>query len=231
MTYYEKNLAQFFMLATLSPMKNHAVRRVLRPLDQARIVEDPAATPGGQQFYGEAIRELRNARGWTLNDLAESTGLSVGFLSRIERDTAQPSIKALHEISRSLDISIGWFFRSEVELNSPESKYVVRANRRRKLGFQSGITDELLSPNLSGQLELLLSRFPPGSESGSEAYAHIGEEAGVVVEGTLEIWVGDNVFVLEAGDSFSFPSTEPHRYRNPGAAHAVVIWAVTPPSY
>ena len=108
---------------------------------------------------------------------------------------------------------------------------MVRRARRRRLDFSAGIVDELLSPTLAGPLELLASRFPPGASSGEAPYTHDGEEAGVVIRGRLELWVDGEVLPLEAGDSFGFPSTLPHRYRNPDAEEAEVIWAITPPSY
>ena len=57
------------------------------------------------------------------------------------------------------------------------------------------------------------------------------EEAGLVVSGRLDLWIDGVEVRLEAGDSFSFPSTLPHRYRNPGRGGTVVVWAMTPPSY
>ena len=80
-------------------------------------------------------------------------------------------------------------------------------------------------------LELLVSRFPPGSASGSQPYPHRGEEAGVVIEGMLELWIESEKFLLKTGDSFSFLSNKPHRYRNTSKREAVVLWVVTPPTY
>ena len=166
----------------------------------------------------------------TLTELAEASGLSVGYLSLVERDLATPSIKALHAISAALGTTIGWFFAAG-DVPNEERDLVVRRKRRRRLDYSAGIVDELLSPNLTGALELLASRFPPGASSGDEPYTHAGEEAGVVIRGRLEMWVDGRVLLLEAGDSFGFPSSQPHRYRNPGPEEAEVIWAITPPSY
>jgi quercetin dioxygenase-like cupin family protein len=58
-----------------------------------------------------------------------------------------------------------------------------------------------------------------------------GEEGGLVVEGMLELWIENEKFLLKAGDIFSFPSTKPHRYRNPSKREAVVLWVITPPTY
>jgi transcriptional regulator with XRE-family HTH domain len=182
------------------------------------------------QKIGREIRGLRKARGLTLSELAEKSGLSIGYLSLLERDRATPSINALHAISRALGVTISWFFDANAA-PVEERGFVVRRARRRRLEFSAGIVDELLSPSLEGSLELLASRFPPGASSGDAPYTHNGEEAGVVVRGTLELWADGKHFVLKAGDSFGFPSSLPHRYCNPGSEETEVIWAITPPSY
>ena len=93
----------------------------------------------------------------------------------------------------------------------------------------SGIQEELLSPNLSGPLEMLLSTIEPGSDS--EDYFHDGAEAGYVLSGTLDLWVSGRHFRLHEGDSFSFKSTDVHRCANPGEVPVRVIWVITPPHY
>lgn len=190
---------------------------------------EPAGAPDIQKI-GREIRGLRKAKGLTLSELAEKSGLSIGYLSLLERDRATPSINALHAISRALGVTISWFFDANAA-PVEERGFVVRRARRRRLEFSAGIVDELLSPSLEGSLELLASRFPPGASSGDAPYTHNGEEAGVVVRGTLELWVDGKHFVLKAGDSFGFPSSLPHRYCNPGSEETEVIWAITPPSY
>jgi len=204
-------------------------RRSPRPAAKGARRDTTAAAEAVRRL-GREIRGLRKARGYTLAVLAAKTALSVGYLSLLERDLATPSINALHAISRALGVTISWFFDAG-DIPPGERDYVVRRTRRRRLDFSAGIVDELLSPTLEGQLELLASRFPPGASSGAAPYTHAGEEAGVVLRGKLELWVDGKVFLLEAGDSFGFPSTLKHRYRNPDTEEAEVIWAITPPSY
>lgn len=212
----------------MSETSHFPPERVGRGAVRAGAALDEEGAPG---FLGAEVRDLRKARSLTLARLAAATGLSVGYLSEVERGRATPSVAALHRIARSLGVSIGWFFRNDDPERPEERDVVVRAGRRRRLSFESGITDELLSPNLRGALELLLSRFPPGSTSGAESYSHRGEEAGIVIRGTIELWVGERRFLLQEGDSFAFSSATPHRYSNPGAEEAVVIWSSTPPTY
>lgn len=180
---------------------------------------------------GAEVRALRKARQITLPQLSEQTGYSTGFLSQVERGISSPSVDALHNIASALGVSISWFFRNEPSDDPDEREYIVRSNKRRSLGFKAGITDELLSPHLRGQLELLLCKFPAGTSSGEESYTHRGEEAGVILQGRMELFLGDRSFVLEEGDSFGFSSSTPHRYRNIADDETIVIWAITPPTY
>lgn len=200
---------------TAQPRANADTDGSTGPLDDARI--------------GEDIRGLRKAKGMTLAELSRCIDRSVAFLSKLERNLTKPSVTELQAISAALGVKINFFFH---ETNaSTHRKMVVRKAARRKLSYADGVTDYLLSPSLEGELELLMSVFEPGSGSGETRYAHEGEEAGVVLSGALEFWVGDEHFVCEEGDSFSFKSTVAHRYRNNGAVQTVVVWAVTPPSY
>src|SRR5262249_42087120 len=182
-------------------------------------------------FLGETVRELRKLRDLTLESVASKSKISVGYLSLIERNLATPSIKTLHDLADVLGVKISWFFPQASIGDPSEGKYTVRGHNRRSLNFALGIVDELLSPNLSGQLELISSRFEPGASSGDQPYSHRGEEAGVVITGEINLWIGKEKYRLRAGDSFSFASTTPHRYRNPGKTEAVVIWVITPPTY
>ncbi|MER9214354.1 cupin domain-containing protein [Mesorhizobium sp. M0663] len=182
-----------------------------------------------EDAVGRQIRELRKVRGLTLKEVAESAGISVGYLSQIERSQSKLPIGVLKNISTTLGVQINWFFHGS-DIPTDEKAIVVRANNRRKLTFTAlGIEEELLSPNLSGPLEMLMSTIAAGADSGD--YSHEGVEAGLVISGTLDLWVSGQFFRLNAGDSFSFKSTEVHRCANSGAELAKVVWVITPPHY
>jgi transcriptional regulator with XRE-family HTH domain len=211
-------------------------KNILRPSNLNGLVDetqqiDPQDLVNIDKRVGKEIKALRKARDATLTDLSDATGLSRGYLSQIERGLSVPSVKALHQISRALGVTISWFFMSQTTDGADLQDVVVRANNRRSLRFSSGITDELLSPNLERQIELLRCTFAPGSESGSEPYTHRGEESGVVLSGELQLWLEDRHLVLKVGDSFAFSSDLPHRYANKSDVDTIVIWAVTPPTY
>ena len=179
---------------------------------------------------GEQLRELRLLKNLTLKEVAEKAGISVGYLSQLERNHSRLPIAVLRRISEALGVHMNWFFQQQATGDASERDIVVRAGNRRRLSFTGlGITEELLSPNLSGPLELLLSTIAPGADS--EDYSHDGAEAGLVMAGTLELWVSGRHFTLNEGDSFSFKSTEVHRCANPGKTATRVLWVITPPHY
>ena len=179
---------------------------------------------------GEQIRELRRIKGMTLQQVADAVGISTGYLSQIERNRSKLPIGVLKRIADLLGVHMNWFFQPETAGPPEERDFIVRAARRRKMSFTgTGISEELLSPNLNGPLELLLSTISPGSDS--DYYSHGGVEAGLVIEGVLDLWVGERSFRLEIGDSFSFKSTVPHRCANPGSEPTRVVWVITPPHY
>ena len=184
-----------------------------------------------ESYVGQKIRGLRKQKKVSLTDLAEATGHSVGFLSQVERNKSNPSVKALYDISRALDVNITWFFEESEPTNSQNKGPIISVKDRKRIYYGVDICDELLSPVTNKQLELIWSRFAPGASSGTEPYQHEGEEAGAVLSGTLELVIGDETYRLDAGDSFGFNSKTPHRYSNPGTIDTIVVWAVSPPTY
>lgn len=184
---------------------------------------------------GEEIRQLRKAHHMTLAQLSAACSRSVSFLSKIERNQARPSLTAMQDIAEALGAPVGWFFQSDGPVPAEERPYIVRHNRRRRLTYSQftdttylGMQDYLLSATLDGELALGISKYSPGGNSGDDLYSHRGEEAGLVLEGELEVALGEKTFRLKTGDSFSFPSHIPHTFRNPGDKQAIVVWANTP---
>ena len=189
-----------------------------------------AVTPRDDGLIGVKLRTLRQRQDKTLQTVSAATGISVGHLSQLERDLVSPSIKTLHDLSRALGVNISWFFLPQ-EPGPRVEQYIVRDGQRRHISYADGIDDYQLNSQAVRHLGLLYASFAPGASSGASPYTHEGEEAGVVLSGQLELWIDGASAILAAGDSFSFPSSSPHRYRNPGRVDTVVIWAMTPPSY
>jgi len=185
----------------------------------------------GQGRIGAELRYLRLAKRLTLKELADQAQISIGLLSQIERGRSQLGVAILMRISNVLGVPMNFFFSKVQNPAREEGDIVVRASERRELRFPGiGVREDLLSPSLAGPIEMLLSTIEPGADCG-EAYSHRGDEAGLVLSGSLDLWVGDRHFLLHAGDSFSFPSSLRHRYRNNGSVPTKVVWIITPPFY
>ena len=115
---------------------------------------------------GAQIRDLRKARGMTIQALADTIGRSVGYVSQIERNISAVSIPVLDEIARALGVGINWFFQNSAETAADEHGIVVRRANRRRLDFaNTGMVEELLSPGFSGAFEIIMGGFAPGAES------------------------------------------------------------------
>jgi transcriptional regulator with XRE-family HTH domain len=196
---------------------------------------DPSSTA---KRLGAEIREVRKARGLTLNDLSDQLSCSTAYLSRIELGSARISGALLQEIGKALHVDPEWFAPVQSGEGPLERHHIVRAENRRKLSDmytrgeeEMGFRDELLSSTLSGDCYLILSRFaaskgaPPGP---LEGYIFEGEQHAIVITGEVELRLGDEVIVLREGDSFSYPSMIAHRFRNRTDKEATMVWAMSP---
>lgn len=175
------------------------------------------------------LRALRKSRGLTLAELSALLGRSIGWVSQIERGLSRPAIADLRAFAEAYAVPVSLFFAHDVPAEA-ERGVIVRAGRRRALGTEeSGLVEELLSPDLGGSFELLRSEFAAGTGP-REAARRATEEAGYVVSGRFDIEIDGVWHELGEGDSFRFRE-KPFRWRNPGDGPAVVIWAVSPPVY
>ncbi|NLS45361.1 MAG: cupin domain-containing protein [Firmicutes bacterium] len=178
-------------------------------------------------MLGERIRKKRKERDKSLSELSELTGLTASFLSQVERDVTEPSITSLRKIARALDVPIFYFL-----LDTEEQSPVVRAENRKVLKFpQSDQTFELLTPDLSGQMELMIATLKPNTATCDEPLTHPGEECTFVLEGEMGIEIGEDNYHLKQGDSIYFYCTIPHKITNVGKTDLVFVSVMTPPSF
>jgi transcriptional regulator with XRE-family HTH domain len=176
---------------------------------------------------GEKLRTRRQELGLSLRDIAARTGLTASFISLVERDQADPSIASLRKLAQALRTPLFHFFTNG-ELTSP----VVRRDRRRRLVLpDSNIAYQMLSPNSSGNLVLYMAHIEPGGSSSDEPRSHPAEECTYVMQGRLQLEVGDEVYLLEEGDSVCWDGNLPHRLTSIGDQRLVLISAMTPPVF
>jgi mannose-6-phosphate isomerase-like protein (cupin superfamily) len=129
-------------------------------------------------------------------------------------------------------MSIAEFFAT-IEDNG-EPKIFYSAEEFMEVAPQSGldaVSLRQLGNASSHTLQLLDETYPAGADTGPELMKHTGEEAGIVVQGEIEITVGDQIRVLKAGEGYLFDSRTPHRFRNTGSQVCRIISACTPPTF
>src|SRR6266702_2174034 len=196
-------------------------------LDDRQGMIQPTAL--SEPDLGATIRKLREGRQLSLKEVAARSGLTQSFLSQVERNLTSPSVASLRKVAQAFGVPLTKLFQGPVR---PENRVVRRAERRQLIHPGRQWRDYLLTPSLTGKLQVILSVIEPGGGSGEEPYAHDSdEECVVILRGRLDFWVGPDRYLLEEGDSIVFESRIPHRYRNPGPEQTEVLWITTPPSY
>lgn len=174
---------------------------------------------------GADLRALRKSRRLTLQSLADDLGKSVGWLSQIERDLSTPDPADIAAMADALDVS--------ADLLTPranEGGIVVRANARRPIGVRvSGLTEQLLSPDLTDDFQAIHSVFSPGAAR-EDTVRRGTQELAYLVSGQLDVWLDGEKFTLAQGDSFRMRGQR-FRWANPYAHPAVAIWIIAPPVY
>ncbi len=185
--------------------------------------------PAFASSLGADLRALRKARGYTLQELSEKVDRSVGWLSQVERDKSNPSVSDLKIIAAELDVSLSTLFRHEAA-TADETGYVVRRAARRPIGSRvAGLVEELLSPDLTDDFEMLISTFEPGARI-TEPTQRDTQEVGYMISGRLNLEIGSKTFTVRTGDSFRVRG-EPFRWMNPFEEPAVAVWVIAPPVY
>ncbi|WP_299371810.1 helix-turn-helix domain-containing protein [uncultured Tateyamaria sp.] len=178
---------------------------------------------------GADLRALRKARGLTLQDMADALGRSVGWVSQVERDLSDPSITDLRHIAAQLDIAVSTLFRRGTA-PADEEGYVVRSGARRPIGSRTaGLVEELLSPDLTDDFEMVHSTFQPHSRIDTPV-SRPTQEVGYLISGKLDLEISGQLFTIHPGDSFRVRG-EPFRWINPYDVPAVAIWVIAPPVY
>ncbi|QZY97645.1 cupin domain-containing protein [Pantoea dispersa] len=181
---------------------------------------------------GMRLRHARLVQEMTLKQLAQKVECSESLLSKLENEAASPSLAMLHRLAKALDTSIADLMAEEWAAEQPVLKTEQR-NRKRFLqrSKKGGIELENLTwQHKGGLLQGNIHIIEPGVASDG-LIEHQGEEMGYVLEGKLELRLGEDTWVLEQGDSFYFPSHIPHGYHNIGSAVARVLWVNTPVTF
>lgn len=176
---------------------------------------------------GARLRALRTEQGLSVNELAMRAGVSVGTVSQVERNKANPSVRILERLRQALSVPLSALLEADDAVSDPVvGDFVRKADERPLFDVGNlGMQKELLSPHGDHDLKMMIILLPAGAGS-DEVLVGVGEKAGLVLEGTVVLNVGDRRAVLRTGDSFQFKSTVPHSVRNESSEMARVLWVM-----
>lgn len=176
---------------------------------------------------GSRLRDLRNEKGLTQQELADRTELTKGYISQLERDLTVPSVPTLLDILQCLGCSPADFFKETQE----ETVVYHQENYFKKEDNENNnIVQWLVSDAQKNQMEPLLVTLKPGGNTVLDK-SHDGEEFGYVMKGQLRLVLNDTSYLVKAGESFYYPASQKHQIVNAGNTIASFLWVSTPPSF
>jgi transcriptional regulator with XRE-family HTH domain len=179
---------------------------------------------------GARLQLVRKAKGLSQRELAKRVGVTNSTISLIEQNKVSPSVSSLKKVLDGIPISLADFFTLDLDAGPNDNPFYAREE-------QPDVGNNDIHYFLIGQRRpqrqmcILREVMPPGTDTGESMLAHEGEEGGVIVQGQVELTVGEQVRVLGPGEAYYFESRVPHRFRNLGADDAVIVSANTPPTF
>ncbi len=177
---------------------------------------------------GSAIRRMRQQKHLTLARLAQLCDCSSSLLSQMETGAVNPSFSTLRKISEALETPMAQLLSPEPQPGA-RTYSLMPARARKTLTTQGGVSFQLLTQGLDFPCEFILNQWPPGSSTGETLYTHGGKECGLLLEGVLEVEIGEERVRMKAGDTITLPSSVPHKVSNPGRKKAVAVWVNSTP--
>jgi transcriptional regulator with XRE-family HTH domain len=190
----------------------------VRPLSDER---DPA------RQAGRRVRALREARGLSLRDLADRSGVSAPMLSQVERGETSPTLAVATKIAAGLGLSLSQLLRLDegqhVALSHRKGRRPVRRNGHR----YEQITPEAAGERASVTLHTLRAGARTGGVGDAPLHAAGSRETVLCQEGSLTLVIDDERYELAEGDGITFDADLPHHFENPGARATTFVAVVT----
>jgi len=184
-------------------------------------------------LLGPKIREIRQQKGLTLNELSKKTELTASYLSQLERDIIEPSLASLRKISAALEVPIYTFLADEAK-----EHVLITVDKRKKLDLpDSSITYEFLTPMASDKeaqpkMEVIYYQLELESWSSKDYIVHAADECIFILQGEIELYLGDDKYIVTEGDSIYIRENIPHRFYNPSSSQKVTgLSCISPPIY
>ncbi len=171
---------------------------------------------------GPAIRKRRKQLKMTLQALSDASGVSVGYLSQVERDNATPSLGTLAQVSSALEVGLDYFISATKPADG-----LTRAGTRPLFALDdTSLRYEALGADFAGsEMSSYILHIPAGYVS--ETVSHEGEEIIFVLEGEVEQTLDGQPFRMTSGDSLHYSGETPHAWSNNTDKTARLLWTGT----
>ncbi len=174
---------------------------------------------------GKKIKQMRNQKGLTQEELADRCELTKGYISQLENNLNSPSIATLTDILSALGSNLSEFFKEETE-----EKVVFSKNEFIEKDSDGVLLNWLIPNAQKNMMEPVLVELSPESETATDI-PHEGEEFGYVLEGKISILLGNKQYLCKKGEAFYYPAEKPHCIVNKGTRIAKFLWVSTPPNF
>ncbi|WP_374968177.1 helix-turn-helix domain-containing protein [Terrabacter sp. BE26] len=173
---------------------------------------------------GARLRAARKANGYTLDQLAAASGLTKGFLSRVERDETSLSVASLITLCEVMSIEVGSLF------SAPDVALVTQATAPAINLGGTGVKEQLMTPRGQSRLQIVHSTAEPGATGGAELYTiNCAVEVLYVLKGAVDLVFADRRERLTAMTAMTFPGGEPHTWHNASTSRsAEMLWVLSP---
>ena len=174
---------------------------------------------------GAKIKQMRNHKGLTQEELADRCELTKGYISQLENNLNSPSIATLTDILVALGSNLSEFFREDAEEKVVFSKdeFIEKDSE--------GVLLSWLIPNAQkNMMEPVLVELTENVSTATDV-PHEGEEFGYVLEGKIAVVLGNKHYVCKKGEAFYYPANKPHQILNKSKGKAKFLWVSTPPNF
>jgi XRE family transcriptional regulator, regulator of sulfur utilization len=207
------------------PESEPKLRPTVRKRGMALAIGDSVGAADLARRVGQRLREERQARNLSLDDLSRASGVSRAALSQIETRKSSPSIAVMWKVAVGLGVPFAELLGSE-----PDDATLLRRGDAQVLRSADGRFESrpVIPTGTTPWVEVYELRFMSRAVHKSEPHATGTRELLVLLSGALQLDVGQKTYELEAGDSLAFRADQDHAYRNPGVsearAHNVIVY-------
>lgn len=179
-------------------------------------------------MLGRRLRVLREKAGLSQRALAKKVGIASATISLMESGKVSPSVGSLKRVLGGIPIGLSDFFAFEPRT---EEKVFFSEAELTEISKGKLSIKQIGSSSVGRSLQVLKETYAVKADTGRVMYAHEGEEGGFVLEGRIEITVGDDRKILGPGDAYFFSSRTAHRFRQVGSEPCIIMSACTPPTF